>query len=108
MQGLGKTVQVIALLTHLVESQSISGPFLIVSPSSVLSNWEAELCTWAPGLLTVLYQGNVAERKALLAKHVSQQLSGLHRSLVPLACRHPCEKGICMVVNAAETCVPWQ
>lgn len=71
MQGLGKTVQVIALLAHLVESRGISGPFLIVSPSSVLPNWEAELRAWAPQLSVLLYQGSVQERKTLLAAHVS-------------------------------------
>ena len=75
MQGLGKTVQVIAQLAHLIEARGISGPFLIVSPSSVLSNWEAELCTWAPDLRILLYQGAVAERKALLAEHVSKPYS---------------------------------
>ena len=70
MQGLGKTVQVISLLAHLAESRGIRGPFLIVSPSSVLSNWEAELRAWAPDLHMLLYQGAVAERKALLAKNV--------------------------------------
>jgi SNF2 family DNA or RNA helicase len=70
VQGLGKTVQVIALLAYLVEAQSISGPFLIVCPSSVLPNWEAELRAWAPRMRTLLYQGSVTERKALLAKHV--------------------------------------
>ncbi len=71
LQGLGKTVQVISLLAYLTESRGISGPFLIVSPSSVLSNWVSELHTWAPDLRMLLYQGAVAERKALLAKHVS-------------------------------------
>ena len=73
VQGLGKTVQVIALLAHLQEAQGIRGPFLIVCPSSVLSNWEAELHAWTPDMRVLLYQGAAPERKALLVKHVSDQ-----------------------------------
>ena len=40
--GLGKTVQTIALLAHLI-SHGIHGPFLVVAPLSTLSNWIAEI-----------------------------------------------------------------
>ena len=71
LQGLGKTVQVIAVLAYLVESRGTKEPSLIVCPSSVLSNWQAELQAWAPGLCVLLHQGSAPERKACLAQHVS-------------------------------------
>ena len=71
LQGLGKTVQVIAVLAYLVESQGTKEPFLVVCPSSVLSNWQAELQAWAPELTVLLHQGSAPERKAHLAQHVS-------------------------------------
>ena len=80
-------MQVISVLAFLVEARSITGPFLIVCPSSVLPNWEGELRTWAPSMRTLLYQGSVAERKALLAKHVrpSCLLRSLSNCLCPSA-----------------------
>ena len=38
--GLGKTIQAIALLSHISYTKSKWGPFLIVSPSSTLHNWQ--------------------------------------------------------------------
>lgn len=37
--GLGKTVQTIALISHLIQFKKKNGPFLIVASSSVLPNW---------------------------------------------------------------------
>lgn len=49
--GLGKTVQVIALLT------SIRGPSLVVAPSSLLVNWLDEFAKFAPALKTLIHAG---------------------------------------------------
>ena len=46
-QGLGKTIQVIAFLAYLKETQAV-GPQLIVVPSSTLENWLNEFATWCP------------------------------------------------------------
>lgn len=62
--GLGKTVQTIALLAFLKE-QGISGPFLIVAPLSVVSNWTTELSTFCPTLSFVPYIGNKKHRAKL-------------------------------------------
>lgn len=40
--GLGKTVQTIGLLAHLIH-QGMVGPFLIVAPLSTVSNWINEI-----------------------------------------------------------------
>jgi len=45
--GLGKTIQVIALLCHLIERR-VQGPFLIVGPLSTLPNWMIEFERFAP------------------------------------------------------------
>jgi len=48
--GLGKTLQTLALLCHARERDPGAGPFLIVAPTSVVSNWVAEAARFAPGL----------------------------------------------------------
>ena len=44
--GLGKTVQAIAVMM----AKAAEGPILVVAPTSVCGNWEAELARFAPGL----------------------------------------------------------
>ena len=41
--GLGKTIQAIAFFAYLFQYENIRGPFLIVCPNSVVSNWKKEL-----------------------------------------------------------------
>jgi len=48
--GLGKTLQALALICHARAGDEGVGPFLIVAPTSVLSNWVAEAARFAPGL----------------------------------------------------------
>jgi superfamily II DNA or RNA helicase len=48
--GLGKTVQSLALICLVRQDNSSSAPFLVVAPSSVVSNWAAEAARFAPGL----------------------------------------------------------
>lgn len=68
--GLGKTVQVLALLLSRVDI----GPALVVAPTSVCSNWQAEARRFAPNLEVIEYMG--PERARKLAK-VGQQSSQL-------------------------------
>ncbi|ERE92060.1 chromodomain-helicase-DNA-binding protein 1 [Cricetulus griseus] len=63
--GLGKTCQTIALLVYLVGRLNDEGPFLILCPLSVLSNWKEELERFAPGLSCVTYVGGKEERAHL-------------------------------------------
>ena len=60
--GLGKTVQTIGFLSHLV-ANAIHGPFLVVAPLSTLSNWVREVRRWAPSIPALLYHGTPAERQ---------------------------------------------
>lgn len=61
--GLGKTIQTLSLITYLVEVKRSYGPFLIIVPLSVMSNWVRELEHWAPSLTKVVYRGDPATRK---------------------------------------------
>ncbi len=48
--GLGKTLQTLALLCHARERDPGVGPFLIVAPTSVVSNWVGEAAKFTPEL----------------------------------------------------------
>jgi superfamily II DNA or RNA helicase len=51
--GLGKTLQTLALIAHAVNQgrdDAGSKPFLVVAPTSVVSNWVSEAERFAPGL----------------------------------------------------------
>jgi superfamily II DNA or RNA helicase len=66
--GLGKTVQVLAHLRAVERS----GPSLVVCPSSLVFNWEAEAAKFTPGLRVLALHG--AERRGLLAEMASYDL----------------------------------
>eukprot|EP01018_Ginkgo_biloba_P031451 Gb_18893 [translate_table: standard] len=74
--GLGKTVQAITFLTLLKHLDKDPGPHLIVSPASVLENWERELKKWCPSFSVIQFHG--AERAAL-----SKRLNYLAKSGEP-------------------------
>ncbi len=50
--GLGKTVQCLTLIQHVIESEKPDPqkPFLIVAPTSVMTNWVTEAEKFTPGL----------------------------------------------------------
>lgn len=59
------------MVCHCVEVQQSPGPFLIVCPASVISNWAAELSCWAPDLLVVQYKGSAEAREEVYHKQVT-------------------------------------
>lgn len=63
--GLGKTLQIITLLTAEYESQQML-PSLVVCPTSLSLNWQAEIDKFAPHLKVLVMMGTVEERKKLL------------------------------------------
>jgi SNF2 family DNA or RNA helicase/uncharacterized Zn finger protein len=56
--GLGKTLQVITTLQKFKEEGALKNkPALVVAPTTLLSNWKAEIERFAPSLNTVIYHG---------------------------------------------------
>ncbi len=60
--GLGKTLQSLALICHARQADPAAPPFLIVAPTSVVSNWAAESARFTPGLKVVPVADTVARR----------------------------------------------
>jgi SWI/SNF-related matrix-associated actin-dependent regulator 1 of chromatin subfamily A len=58
---LGKTCQVIAFFAHLL-TKGITGPHLVVVPSSTLENWLREFANFCPALKVEPYYGTQKER----------------------------------------------
>ena len=48
--GLGKTLQSISFVTYMLQVEKQTGPFLVIVPLSVLSNWMNEFYKWSPSL----------------------------------------------------------
>lgn len=62
--GLGKTIQSITFILSKIEN--VGGKYLIVSPSSVVYNWEKEFEQFAPAVNTLVISGTVDEREKQL------------------------------------------
>ena len=63
--GLGKTIQIIALLEDAYGSGEQS-PSLIICPASLVYNWEHEIRRFAPDLKVMSVVGSGSEREVLL------------------------------------------
>ncbi|RJG39208.1 DEAD/DEAH box helicase [Motilimonas pumila] len=64
--GLGKTVQTLAYLQHRKDIGELNKPALVICPTSLVGNWQAEAQKFTPGLSTLKLHG--PERKALFEK----------------------------------------
>ena len=69
--GLGKTLQAIALIAHARDDQNkqpepTRKPFLVVAPTSVVSNWATECARFAPDLTTVAITQTAGKRGSSL------------------------------------------
>ncbi len=82
--GLGKTLQLIAWLTHLQgQGRLEGGAALIITPASLLSNWQEELARFAPQLKTLIlhpYALSAAEAE-LMATAPERLLARAHVAL---------------------------
>ncbi|HZH05196.1 MAG TPA: DEAD/DEAH box helicase, partial [Lautropia sp.] len=68
--GLGKTVQVLAHIELERNSGRLAGPVLVVAPTSVVFNWQAEAARHAPALrLLALTGGGRSKRFSELGDH---------------------------------------
>ncbi|NXG34821.1 SMCA1 protein, partial [Dromaius novaehollandiae] len=75
-QGLGKTLQTIALLGYLKHYRNIPGPHMVLVPKSTLHNWMNEFKRWVPSLRAVCLIGDKDARvSALLSKGIIHYLS---------------------------------
>ena len=64
--GLGKTLQTLALICHAKQTGHATDPFLVVAPSSVVSNWTAEAARFAARLRVVTISDTLKRSKAKL------------------------------------------
>ncbi len=72
--GLGKTLQTIAFIVSMQEQLRRSGrPVLIVTPASLMYNWQYELQRFAPELRVLLIDGSKAERSARWQQVLAQE-----------------------------------
>lgn len=65
-QGLGKTLQTIALLGYMKHYRNIPGPHMVLVPKSTLYNWMNEFKRWVPSLRAVCLIGDRDERVGLI------------------------------------------
>ncbi|MEJ3405098.1 DEAD/DEAH box helicase [Rathayibacter sp. YIM 133350] len=63
--GLGKTAQTLALISHAQEQGH--GPFLVIAPTSLVSNWAAEAAKFTPGLRVATVTATAGKRGEALA-----------------------------------------
>lgn len=70
--GLGKTVQALAHIATLKAAGNLGAPALIICPTSVLPNWQAEITQFTPDLRVVLWHGNdrQSQNEALAAADI--------------------------------------
>ena len=64
--GLGKTIQTLAFIVS--EKERVQEPTLVVAPTSVVYNWQAEADRFAPDLNVVVVAGTPRERTELVAR----------------------------------------
>uniref|UniRef100_A0A8K9XU90 Helicase ATP-binding domain-containing protein n=1 Tax=Oncorhynchus mykiss TaxID=8022 RepID=A0A8K9XU90_ONCMY len=63
--GLGKTCQTISLLLYMRGALRQDGPFLVLSPLSVMDNWRSEMECLSPCLKVLCYYGDKDKRAEL-------------------------------------------
>jgi len=71
--GLGKTIQCVALIAHLL-TKGVSGPFLVVAPLATLPNWVREFEKWLPTHPVIRYHGPAPIREAMLKGPLNPKL----------------------------------
>ena len=61
--GLGKTVQLLALILDYKENNKDTKPTIVVTPSSLTLNWQSEISKFASNLKVQVIHGNVEDRE---------------------------------------------
>ncbi|MGN0065655.1 MAG: DEAD/DEAH box helicase [Nocardioides sp.] len=71
--GLGKTITLISLHLHRLETYGAdAGPTLVVCPTSLLGNWEAEIRRFAPGVPVRRHHGSARDLDGLAEPTLDQ------------------------------------
>ena len=70
--GLGKTLQTLALLQGELDAGRLDRPSLVIVPTSLLGNWQAEAARFTPQLRTLVLHGKqrVQQFRAIPAAHL--------------------------------------
>lgn len=86
--GLGKSVQVLALIKSLKEEGLLDRPALLIAPKTLIFNWELEIGKFAPDLQAYSFCGpSRIRRPEFLEKHdIILTSYGLLRTETPLLC----------------------
>ncbi len=66
--GLGKTVQIIALLLYALQREEERLPSIIVAPTSLVYNWQAEIARFAPSMRVLVAEGGQLAREQQLGR----------------------------------------
>ena len=66
--GLGKTLQVISLLAWACAQKEDRRPSIVVAPTSLVYNWNAELGRFAPHLRVMVSEGTQVQRSQMIAQ----------------------------------------
>lgn len=64
--GLGKTLQTISLIGYMKHFRNVSGPHMVISPKSTLTNWMNEFKRWCPSVNAVCLIGDANKRNELI------------------------------------------
>lgn len=105
VQGLGKTVQTVAFLSHLRQN-GINGPFLVVVPLSTIVNWQKEVTRWCPSMKAIIFHGTKADRQAIerewFRPAYSRAPPSTHNHPAHPPCRHRGDPARCMRVQVVR------
>lgn len=71
--GLGKTIQLISYVLHIVDTLGETAPTIIVSPTSVLGNWQKELARFAPNLRVHTHYSSARLKDDTFADYVKNE-----------------------------------
>lgn len=67
--GLGKTLQVIAVLLAAKNDEKLEAPSLVITPASLVYNWQEEFTRFAPELSVGVVAGSQAQRREMLDRY---------------------------------------
>jgi superfamily II DNA or RNA helicase len=81
--GLGKTVTLIALHLHRRQRRLATGPTLVVCPTSLLGNWEAEVRRFAPGTPVRRFHGTARDLSDVTDGFVLTTYGTMRRDCAP-------------------------